>query len=132
MTSGPASIVRRFVVAAGALVALYVGGVLVFVGGGDARDFLLPEPFDRECWRTFDHDELGAGCSRWRMRHSLVRQHDLVGMSRSEVEALLGPPSGGQPGYYYMGSTNHGINTGTLELRFDSSGTVTGYELREG
>ena len=115
-----------------ALVFLYFGGIAVFVYGADLRDYLFPEPFDQECWERFETDEFGAGCSRWAMRHSLVREHDLVGMSRSEVVSLLGPTGRGRVVSYRMGMANHGINTGRLELRFDGSNTVESYEFREG
>ena len=114
------------------LVVLFFGSIAAFVIGADLRDYLFPEPFDQECWQRFEADELNAGCSRWAMRHSLSREHDLVGMSRSEVVSLLGPTGNGRVVTYYMGMANHGINTGALELRFDGSDTVESYEFREG
>lgn len=47
-------------------------------------------PFDRDEWRRHDWNQTGLS-KRYRMVGSLLRQHQLVGMNRAEVEALLGP-----------------------------------------
>ena len=132
MASQTPSPFRLVLIGAATLAVLFVGSVLMSVYGRDLRDYLFPEPFDSECWKQAGADEFNADCSRGAMRYSLVREHPLVGMERSEVEALLGPTGGTTYAHYSLGNTNHGINTGRLELFFGSDDTVTRCEIGEG
>ena len=103
---------------------------VAYVFWPDVRDYVAPQHFTPERWEQAEHLNLDNGLYRWRMRHSLVRQHDLVGMTRSEVEALLG--LSGERGrlVYGLGPASRGIDFGSLELRLDSGGAVSGYEFR--
>jgi hypothetical protein len=60
---------------------------------------LRQEAFDAERWRTADTEHRGN--PRHRMLRSLLREHQFVGMTRSEVVEVLGPPDGASPYYEY-------------------------------
>jgi len=70
-----------------------VGLIIAMVGGALALPYLLGTndiDFDPVRWRQ--HDANGGGLSpRYRMCSDLLRKHKLIGMTRSEIEALLGP-----------------------------------------
>ena len=47
--------------------------------------------FDPDEWREYRVNEQGH-CTRYEMVGDLVRRYGLVGMTRSKIESLLGPP----------------------------------------
>ena len=117
------------VVAAG-FIALFFLTVVSYVVWPDVRDYVAPHPFTPENWDQAGYLSLDPEYSRWRMRHSLTRQYELIGMSRAEVEALLGQGDADRDLYYNLGPTGHGIDFGVLELRLNEAGEVEWYEFR--
>lgn len=68
-----------------------VGGFLVYRVGGE---YLSRTDFDASAWQksALPADEPPTGAARLRMVDDLLDRHDLEGMTRSEVTALLGEP----------------------------------------
>ena len=77
--------VRRWVFLAGLLAA---GSCAYYVRNHTGQNALA---FDRERWLAFERDEHEYS-TRYNMVGDLIRRHQLVGMTRREVEELLGPP----------------------------------------
>lgn len=76
---------------------LIVVGAVFYLGGGGPlpRDFPKEwgaEPFNREEWRRLGEPGVKPE-PRARMLRSVCRDYPLIGMTRSEVLDLLGPPS---------------------------------------
>ncbi len=117
------------IVAAGVILLVFAGP-LAYAFWPDVRDYVAPQHFTPERWEQAEYLNLDNGLYRWRMRHSLMRQHELAGMTRGEVERLLGPGVGGSDLVYGLGPASRGIDFGTLELRLDSAGIVSSYEFR--
>ena len=119
--------------AASAVVILaFIVVPLAFVLGDDVVDYLAPQRFTPERWIEAQRS-VDSGLYRWRMRHALVREYDLIGMRREEVEALLGPrhfDERRQQLGYSLGPTRHGINVGVLEIDLED-GRVVRYSFRE-
>jgi len=92
-----------------------------------------PTEFDRSVWL---HTEITSDYPRLRMADGLLKSRVLLGKARSEIEAMLGPPtyigylgSGlvKKPGFVYrLGPEREypGIDIEYLALDFDSTGKV--------
>ena len=115
---------------AASFVALFFLYLLSFAFWPDIRDYVAPQEFTVDHWRQAGYENLDTGYYRWRMRHSLTRKYGLVGMSRAEVEALLGPADPGRTMYYNLGPAGRGIDYGVLELRLNENGVVERLEFR--
>ena len=117
------------------VVAAYFIFILFLVSAPHINDYFGGIQFDANRWKSWeegqDEEEWGL---RWRMIRSLVKTHNLVGMSRAEVVDLLGKPDseGRNQLHYYLGISGHGIDTGTLSLYFDNQGRVNKYEKWHG
>ena len=70
---------------------------------------ISPRPFDAEAWRA------GSPAERYAMHESLLALDTLRGLTRHEVEALLGPPS------WYFPGNSHSPEP-TLSYLMDSDG----------
>ena len=72
-----------------ALLVLAAPYILVFgtMGIITVKERLSRRTFDSQVWKQGNQDEI-----RIRMVDSLLRRHNLVGMSRGEVTALIGEP----------------------------------------
>lgn len=112
------------------LALLLVAGAL-FAYGPLLRDYTAPEPFTVARWQQGASPDFDTTPSRWRMRYSLVRQHRLEGLSRAEVERLLGPSEGEAELVYSLGPSGRGVEYGSLTLHLDRSGHVTSYSFSE-
>jgi len=100
----------------------------------DAENYFNRIEFDREQWINWEETETTASL-RWNMVHDLTTEHKLLGMTRSEVIELLGPPDDefeikGSI-YYYLGMAGYGIDTGTLMIKFKDD-TVIDYKVSHG
>lgn len=85
------------------------------------------EDFDRAAWRAAGAGDLPTFTTRGRMSDDLVARHLRVGMSRSQVLALLGEPD--QPSttevVYYLGASNSLLSTlSFLVLSFEGDRLV--------
>ena len=96
-----------------------------------------PLPFDRARWDATR--DLQSDTTRHRMADWLVQSKQLVGKSRSEIVALLGPPEEWVlwpelwDTNYYLGPCRHmvGIDTEFLVLKFDERGMLTAAAVTE-
>lgn len=88
--------------------------------------------FDAALWREGEKASFGADDTRARMADGLLESHILIGKSRSDVVAMLGPPT--TTGYfrefdlvYWLGAERGFIRIDSewLVLRLDKSGTVS-------
>lgn len=63
---------------------------------------------------------------RWKMMNDLRDKHKLIGMTKTNIEQLLGEPTSinNKEFYYNLGMTGKGINTGTLLIKFDEHNIV--------
>lgn len=88
--------------------------------------------FNSEKWKTWVQAE-DTMTLRWDMMDDLTDNYELEGMTEVEVIDLLGEPSyiSNKEWTYDLGMARYGIDTGTLELKFDG-GKVKGYEVRHG
>ncbi|MNY50986.1 hypothetical protein D3C86_1865410 [compost metagenome] len=70
------------------------------------------------------------------MMNSLRNNHDLIGMSEKEIINLLGKPDESFPKektyIYGLGYSHKGINTGSLRLKLNNKGIVTGINVQQG
>jgi len=68
------------------------------------------------------------------MMNDLRKNHELVGMKKAEIENLLGKPDSetNSEYSYYLGMTGTGINTGSLTITFNESGTVEKINVHQG
>ena len=87
-----------------------------------------PSEFERSAWIQ---GETGSANPRLRMADGLLRSEILLGKSRREVEALLGPPTSTDKfrdsGLVYWLGTERGfinIDSEWLTLNFDKAGRV--------
>lgn len=66
--------------------------------------------------------------------NDLRKKHKLVGMTKAEIEKLLGKFDSENKVYcsYYLGFTGRGINTGTLTIFFDKNNMVTSISVTQG
>lgn len=85
-----------------------------------------PTPFARDVWLVTGADSEGA---RYMMLDDLLAKHPLVGLKRTDVEALLGPAhdAGSLGQAYYLGPKNSPIGSSRafLVLKYDAADVVT-------
>jgi hypothetical protein len=77
----------------GLLAALALMLPVVLFVAGLTRDLLGPklEAFDSEGWRAAPHSLIGRA-RRKRMYPDLIAKHPLIGLERTALESILGPP----------------------------------------
>lgn len=92
------------------------------------------EKFDSYKWKNLNLNIEENQDLRWNMMNDLRKKHKLVGMTKSEIENLLGKFDDENKTYcsYYLGLTGRGINTGTLTLTFDKNNVVTSISVTQG
>ena len=73
--------------------------------------------FDAKKWKSYGASE-STHFVRWPMIHDLVKNYNLIGMSRKDVFLLLGEPimKSSYNISYDLGPTGIGVNYGVLEL----------------
>jgi hypothetical protein len=93
--------------------------------------FGLPVSFDSARWKAEGSDE-GHPSLRYRMLEGL-KEKLRPGMTRAEVEALLGKPASGGRSYRYgLGFPALGIDYDELVIEFDDSGKLKSYYILQG
>jgi hypothetical protein len=142
--SGPAKVEvlgipvgRRFLIG----VAIVVG-VMVLGWLGLAALVILPPmvedyshrvPFDDAKWRTRALDQDPDWPTRLRMVDDLISRKILDGLSRTQVEALLGPPENNdETGMIYRLGPQRGgmrLDDEMLTIQFDDKGRVAGCKI---
>lgn len=86
--------------------------------------------FDSSAWKEADLLER----TRVPMARALVSEDRLDGLTRSEVESLLGPPTPTDKWQewdliYVLGPTQYGVDYEWLVIRLGEDGKVTEYQL---
>lgn len=106
---------------------------LVMAAGYFLPGMVTYETFDSDRWKEWEESETEWSL-RWDMMNSLRNNYYLVGMTKKEVVELLGEPDSPSNLHfsYYLGYSKRGINTGSLELFFNSEGVVTRIKVWEG
>lgn len=103
---------------------LWVRHSAVLVGWGSL-------PFDSGRWKAVDPRDWDS--VRGKMVRSLVRDHRLKGMTRSQVIQLLGHPDGSSRAtkfIYILGAySGFGIDYDVLELEFDAAGRARKWRI---
>ena len=129
----------------GVLVVAVLGPPAVFIGSAALHvreEHAKDRPFDSAVWKAsleawkadFEKNgqvpPIGADPIRRHMVDDLLKRHPLVGMSRADVESLLGIPP--RPGYfeeydlvYWLGMEVLGLDYQWLVIRFGADGRVT-------
>lgn len=116
-----------------ALVLVYVVFVLGVVSMPEIDQYLSRREFNSQQWKSWKESETELRL-RWDMMDDLAKRYALVGMHRRDIIELLGAPGNddGKSISYYLGPTYHGINTGSLTLRFNEQGVVTAFDVHDG
>jgi hypothetical protein len=91
------------------------------------------EHFESDKWKSWKETEFSLSL-RWDMVGDLQRNYGLLGMSKSQVSDLLGPPDivAGPEHSYYLGMARKGINTGQLRLTFGKDEIVSEINVWDG
>lgn len=91
------------------------------------------EKFAADKWKSWRETEFTLSL-RWDMVDDLQRNYSLVGMSKSQIFDLLGPPSSvsGAELFYYLGLARKGINTGRLTITFGDDEAVSEVSVWDG
>lgn len=75
----------------GGLVFCYIVFISLLIGGPILKDVLNRQKFDSVIWKQ-SLAEKGNTAIRIKMVNSLLRKHNLVGMTRKQIDDLLGKP----------------------------------------
>lgn len=112
---------------------IFLIAIAIIICGFGLRGKISGEKFDSKKWKTADLTLEDNASLRWDMMNSLRNNHDLIGMSKSEIITLLGNEgfTTGNTFRYYLGYTHTGINTGSLLITFDN-GVVSGISVWQG
>jgi hypothetical protein len=93
------------------------------------------EPFDALKWRKFHPEDESLTPAqqdtRGRMLYSLLRDHRLGTLTRSEVEDLIGPPERDDGGYWIGNQTGFKIDPDILYISYESSGHVSDFRTEQ-
>jgi hypothetical protein len=104
---------------------IYLLFIAFFVFKPDINDYLNRTEFNITEWINWEDTEATFGL-RWNMTHDLTKNYNLKGKTKEEIKKLLGEPSSESLNEmsYYLGLTGHGINTGSLTLKFDKERVI--------
>jgi hypothetical protein len=67
--------------------------LLLLVGVWLQQSGTRPASFDRAVWRAGEDAPFNSDAPRLRMANGLIASGELLGRTRAELEAMLGPPS---------------------------------------
>ena len=91
------------------------------------------EQFDSEKWKNWTESETELSL-RWDMMNSLRKKNELNGKTKSEIIELLGVPENqsSESFRYYLGMAKHGIDMGSLVIKFNKINIVSNYYVWNG
>ena len=98
------------------------------------RSHITYEEFSSEKWKNWIETE-NTSSLRWDMMNSLRNNHELKGKTKQEIIELLGEPNEDKTNVsfrYYLGMAKHGIDTGSLVIKFDEKDIVVSYYVWHG
>ena len=112
--------------------SLYAFGLIIFIGFA-IKGRIPYERFDSEKWKNFEESETTASL-RWDMMNSLRNNYELDGMTKGEILDLLGQPERQDKleFRYFLGMAKHGIDTGSLVIRFNDQDIVVRFYVWKG
>ncbi len=107
--------------------------IILLFSGFLLRGKISGIPFDSQKWKTMDNTE-EQWSLRWDMMNSLRNNHELKGLNEEEIIHLLGEPTyiERDEWNYYLGYSKHGINTGSLKIKFGFDKKVVSYYVWQG
>jgi len=111
---------------------ILIFGAIVLIGFA-LKGNITHEKFDSEKWKNWTETE-STMTMRWDMMNSLRNTHELKGKTKTEITELLGKPhSETNLNYrYFLGMAKHGIDTGSLVIKFDENDLVTDFYVWHG
>ena len=119
------------------MVMFYAAATAYFMIVPSAEDYAHRVPFDAAGWRarSLDHDTLWP--TRLRMIDDLIERKELDGLTRRQIEVLLGAGDTTSKWrewdlVYHLGPERRGlfrIDSEWLVVRFDSAGRVSEYRI---
>jgi hypothetical protein len=113
------------------LVVAFVGAIVWFIGGYGYPKPSPAWPFDSALWKLAETGPETRYADRGRMIDSLTETHTLIGMTRAQVEGLLGPPeyASWRPVFPHPGYV---ITSGGTGLLYDySAGLILLYDAAD-
>ena len=111
---------------------ILIFGIIILIGFA-LKGNITHEQFDSEKWKNWKETESELSM-RWDMMNSLRNNHELKGKTKAEIIKLLGEPENQSNDNfrYYLGMAKHGIDTGSLIIKFDDNNLVTGFFVWHG
>ena len=112
---------------------ILVFGILILIGFA-LKGNITHEKFDSEKWKNWTETEEKMSM-RWDMMNSLRNNHQLKGKTKLEIIELLGKPDEGKSNLkyrYFLGIAKHGIDTGSLIIKFNENNLVTEFYVWNG
>ena len=107
---------------------------LIIIGFLNSCGRISHKKFDSEMWQNSNLSTEENWDLRWQMMNDLRNKNNLIGMTKIEIENLLGKPDKKSKTeyFYYLGYTGKGINTGRLSITFNSNYIVTKISVSQG
>lgn len=104
----------------------FIAILLFTVSCSEQKDFNSTE------WKNWVESESTPN-TRWLMHKDLLDNYNLKTYSKEQVLDLLGKPNNetNDKYYYLLGTTERGINTGTMTITF-INGSVVGVKVTDG
>ena len=89
--------------------------------------------FNSVKWKN-EKGNLSSYNSRYRMEYSLQQWHLKIGMSKSDVDELLGTPDGIYPSSleYILGQAPYGVDIDTMVIEFNRNSQIQRIYIRSG
>lgn len=94
------------------------------------RGKITNEKFDSEKWKNWEESE-AEWSMRWEMMNNLRDNHELKGMTKTEIIELLGKPTSQNNSVftYNLGPSKRGINYGYLKIFYNKNAIVTNFKV---
>ncbi|UOE37004.1 hypothetical protein [Chryseobacterium oryzae] len=107
---------------------------LMIIGFLNSCGKISHKKFDSEIWKNSNLNTEENWDLRWQMMNDLRNKNNLIGMTKIEIENLLGKPDENSKTvyFYYLGYTEKGINTGRLSITFNTNNIVTKINVTQG
>lgn len=109
-----------------------VSFLVILVVGIYISNRLSEQTFESDRWKNWTETESEMSL-RWDMMNSLRKNHELKGMTKTEIAELLGMPDSERKSSftYNLGFSRRGIYMGYLDINFNESGIVTDYKVMD-
>ncbi|UOE37018.1 hypothetical protein [Chryseobacterium oryzae] len=107
---------------------------LMIIGLLNSCGKISHKKFNSEIWKNSNLNTEENWDLRWQMMNDLRNKNNLIGMTKIEIENLLGKPDENSKTvyFYYLGYTGKGINTGRLSIIFNTNNIVTKINVTQG